>query len=118
MPTLDLDTRPEPLEIDLPRTAVVVVDVQNAFASPGGMLDLAGVDISGANEVVRRVGEVLLGEPINALVQRAVAALEGPAAGQVARSLTESYRAAFLLWLATRSGNRSLRRAYQRLRKK
>jgi ureidoacrylate peracid hydrolase len=59
MPTLSLDTRPEPLEIDLPRTAVVVVDVQNAFASPGGMLDLAGVDISGANKVVQRIGELL-----------------------------------------------------------
>jgi ureidoacrylate peracid hydrolase len=59
MPTLTLDTRPEPLEIDLARTAVVVVDVQNAFARPGGLLDLAGVDISGADEVVRRIGELL-----------------------------------------------------------
>ena len=56
MPTLTLNTRPEPLEIDLARTAVVVVDMQNAFASPRGMLDLAGVDISGADEVVRRIG--------------------------------------------------------------
>ena len=59
MPTLTLDTRPEPLEIDLARTAVVVVDMQNAFASPGGMLTLAGVDISGADKVVRRIGELL-----------------------------------------------------------
>jgi ureidoacrylate peracid hydrolase len=59
MPTLTLDTRPEPLDIDLARTAVVVVDMQNAFASAGGLLDLAGVDISGADEVVRRIGDVL-----------------------------------------------------------
>jgi ureidoacrylate peracid hydrolase len=59
MPTVTLDTRPEPLEIDLARTAIVVVDVQNAFASPGGLLDLAGVDISGAGSVVRRIGELL-----------------------------------------------------------
>ena len=59
MPTLTLDTRPEPLQIDPARTAVVVVDMQNAFASPGGMLDLAGVDISGADRVVRRIGELL-----------------------------------------------------------
>ena len=59
MLTLTLDTRPEPLQIDLARTAVVVVDMQNAFASPGGMLDLAGVDISGADRVVRRIGELL-----------------------------------------------------------
>jgi ureidoacrylate peracid hydrolase len=38
--------RPEPLSIDLSRTAVVVVDMQNDFASPGGMFDRAGVDIS------------------------------------------------------------------------
>jgi ureidoacrylate peracid hydrolase len=56
---LRLDTRPDPLEIDLARTAVVVVDMQNAFASPGGLLDLAGVDISGAGEVVGRIGKLL-----------------------------------------------------------
>jgi ureidoacrylate peracid hydrolase len=56
---LALDTRPERLEIDLERTAVLVVDMQNAFASAGGLLDLAGVDISGAPEVVRRIGELL-----------------------------------------------------------
>jgi ureidoacrylate peracid hydrolase len=59
MPTLRLDTRPESLEIDPARTAGVVVDMQNAFASPGGLLDLAGVDISGADMVVRRIGELL-----------------------------------------------------------
>ena len=53
------DTRPDPLEIDLARTAVVVVDMQNAFASRGGLLDIAGVDISGPDEVVRRVGDLL-----------------------------------------------------------
>jgi ureidoacrylate peracid hydrolase len=56
---LRLDTRPDPLEIDLARTAVVVVDMQNAFASPGGLLDFAGVDISGAGEVVGRIGKLL-----------------------------------------------------------
>jgi ureidoacrylate peracid hydrolase len=43
-----LKARPEPLAIDLDRTALVVVDMQNAFASKGGMFDLAGFDISGA----------------------------------------------------------------------
>jgi len=36
-----LRARPEPVEIDLKRTAVVVVDMQNAFVSKGGMFDLA-----------------------------------------------------------------------------
>jgi ureidoacrylate peracid hydrolase len=43
-----IPARPEPIEIDLARTAAVVVDMQNAFVSPGGMFDEAGYDISGA----------------------------------------------------------------------
>lgn len=56
---LTLDTRPEPLDIDLAMTAVIVVDMQNAFARRGGLLDLAGVDITGADAVVRTIGGIL-----------------------------------------------------------
>ncbi|MEN9706035.1 MAG: hypothetical protein RLZZ393_1914, partial [Pseudomonadota bacterium] len=38
MMPLTLPTRPEPLDIDIGRTAIVVVDMQNAFASPAGLL--------------------------------------------------------------------------------
>ncbi len=51
-----LPARPEPIEITLDRTAVLVVDMQNAFASKGGMLDLAGVDVSAANDAVANAG--------------------------------------------------------------
>ena len=54
-----LKTRPEGIEIDASKAAVVVVDMQNAFASQGGMLDIAGVDISGASAVVRKIASVL-----------------------------------------------------------
>ena len=54
-----LPTRPEALEVALDRSAIIVVDMQNAFASRGGLLDLAGIDISGAAEVVRTVDAVL-----------------------------------------------------------
>ena len=47
-----LPARPEPLEIDPEQTAVVLVDMQNAFASLGGMLDLAGVDVQPAAAAV------------------------------------------------------------------
>ena len=40
--------RPDEVDLDLKRTAVIVVDMQNAFATKGGMFDLAGHDISGA----------------------------------------------------------------------
>jgi ureidoacrylate peracid hydrolase len=49
---LCIPAEPEPVEIDPARTAVIVVDMQNAFASEGGMLELAGMDITGAEEVV------------------------------------------------------------------
>ena len=47
-----LNTRPEPIEIDWSRTAVVVVDMQNAFVSKGGMFDIFGWDISAAEGVI------------------------------------------------------------------
>jgi ureidoacrylate peracid hydrolase len=47
-----LDARPEPVDVNFERSAVVVVDMQNAFASQGGMLDLAGIDVSGAPRVI------------------------------------------------------------------
>lgn len=49
---LTLPAEPEPLEISTDRTALLVVDMQNAFASERGMLDLAGVDIRGARDAV------------------------------------------------------------------
>lgn len=49
---VSVQAKPEPVKIDLTRTAVIVVDMQNAFASKGGMFDLVGQDISGAKSVI------------------------------------------------------------------
>ena len=57
--TIVLPARPEPLTVDPATTAVVVIDMQNAYASPGGYLDLAGFDISGAPAVIRNIQGVL-----------------------------------------------------------
>jgi len=54
-----LNARPEPVDIDFRKSAVVVVDMQNAFASAKGMLDLAGVDITAAAQVVHSIGGVI-----------------------------------------------------------
>ena len=43
---------PETIDLDIKRTAVIVVDMQNAFATKGGMFDLAGHDISGAVPII------------------------------------------------------------------
>lgn len=47
-----LNTKPDPIDIDLHRTAVIVVDMQNAFVSKGGMFDLFGWDISSTKDVI------------------------------------------------------------------
>jgi ureidoacrylate peracid hydrolase len=54
-----LDSRPGAIEVDLTKAAVVVVDMQNAFATKGGMLDIAGADISDAPRVVRSIKGIL-----------------------------------------------------------
>ncbi len=54
-----LDAKPEAINIDLTKSAVVVVDMQNAFATKGGMLDIAGTDISDAPRVVLSIKTVL-----------------------------------------------------------
>jgi len=57
--TIVLPAKPEPLTVSVSQTAVVVIDMQNAYASPGGYLDLAGFDISGAPAVIANIKGVL-----------------------------------------------------------
>ena len=54
-----LPARPEPIPVSVSQTAVIVIDMQNAYASPGGYLDLAGFDISGARRVIDNCKGVL-----------------------------------------------------------
>ncbi len=54
-----LPARPEALRLDPAETAVVVIDMQNAYASHGGYVDLAGFDISGSAGVIGRIATVL-----------------------------------------------------------
>ena len=54
-----LDAKPNPLEVDFKKSAIVVVDMQNAFASKGGMLDIAGLDITDASRVIRVIRSVI-----------------------------------------------------------
>jgi ureidoacrylate peracid hydrolase len=52
MQTIEIQARPETVKIDPARTAMIVVDMQNAFGSPGGMFDKAGVPISSIQAAV------------------------------------------------------------------
>src|SRR5438552_8388949 len=58
-PTI-IEATPEPITIDAPRTAVIVVDMQNDFVSKGGMFDRAGVDISMVQKTIDPTRMVLL----------------------------------------------------------
>ncbi len=53
-----LQAEPEPLEMDLKRTAILVIDMQNAFASKGGMFDLWGFDISHIPQILKPIKEI------------------------------------------------------------
>ena len=56
---IQLDARPEPLIFSPARTAIIVVDLQNGYASKGGYRDLRGRDITGAEVVVENTNRIL-----------------------------------------------------------
>lgn len=57
-PALTLAARPEPLALTPAETALIVVDMQNAYLSPGGYIDLVGFDVSGAPPVIEETAQV------------------------------------------------------------
>jgi ureidoacrylate peracid hydrolase len=57
--TIRISAKPEPIAIDIAKTAVIVVDMQNDFGSKGGMFDRAGIDISGIQKAIGPTAKVL-----------------------------------------------------------
>lgn len=58
MPTVSINARPDALEVDLSRAAVLVNDMQNAFCAPQGYLDRIGFDIGPAAATAAKVIEL------------------------------------------------------------
>ena len=58
-PSVVLPARPEPIRLDPQSTAVVVIDMQNAYASKGGYVDQAGFDVEPAASVIGNIARVL-----------------------------------------------------------
>ncbi len=58
-PGVTLPARPEPLGFVPGESALVVVDMQNAYASKGGYLDLAGFDVSGADGAIAQINKAI-----------------------------------------------------------
>ena len=56
---LTIEATPVPITIDIARTAVIVVDMQNDFGSKGGMFDRAGIDIAPIQRAVAPIFNVL-----------------------------------------------------------
>ncbi len=50
-----LAARPETITFDAQQSALIVVDMQNAYASQGGYLDLAGFDVSATKPVIENI---------------------------------------------------------------
>ena len=59
MKSIHVDARPEPVTIEPRETAVIVVDMQHGFASPGGAWDRAGADVSRLTAIVEPTRRVL-----------------------------------------------------------
>ncbi|ANS42272.1 pyrimidine utilization protein B [Serratia inhibens] len=53
--TVTLSARPEAIAFAPQETALIVVDMQNAYASQGGYLDLAGFDVSATAPVIANI---------------------------------------------------------------
>ena len=47
-----IEARPQPIEFDPGKTALIVIDMQNDFGAKGGMFDRAAIDISGIQRAV------------------------------------------------------------------
>ena len=53
--SVTLLARPEAIAFPPEQTALIVVDMQNAYATPGGYLDLAGFDVSATAPVIEKI---------------------------------------------------------------
>lgn len=58
-PSVVLPARPQAIRLSPQNTAVIVIDMQNAYASKGGYVDKAGFDVSPAAAAIEKIATVL-----------------------------------------------------------
>jgi ureidoacrylate peracid hydrolase len=56
---ITLPAKPKAIQIDLERTAVIVVDMQNAFVSERGMFALSGINVSSTQTIIESCKNVI-----------------------------------------------------------
>ena len=54
-----LPAQPRPVDIDIRKTAVIVVDMQNDFVTKGGLFDRLGISVAGMQNNVARIRKTL-----------------------------------------------------------
>ncbi|MBF7688128.1 pyrimidine utilization protein B [Acinetobacter rathckeae] len=54
-----LHAEPESIRLDPKQTALIVVDMQNAYSTIGGYLDLAGFDVSTTQPVIEKIQQAI-----------------------------------------------------------
>jgi len=59
LPQVELPARPEAIAFPPTQSALIVVDMQNAYATPGGYLDLAGFDVSATAPVIEKIHQAV-----------------------------------------------------------
>ena len=57
--TVSIPCRPDAIAVDPATTALIVVDMQNAYLSKGGYMDLVGFDVSASPPVIAEAGAVI-----------------------------------------------------------
>lgn len=59
LPQVELPARPEAIAFPPAQSTLIVVDMQNAYATPGGYLDLAGFDVSATAPVTEKIAQAV-----------------------------------------------------------
>ncbi|MDF7657587.1 pyrimidine utilization protein B [Erwiniaceae bacterium L1_54_6] len=59
LPQVTLPARPEAIAFPPAQSALIVVDMQNAYATEGGYLDLAGFDVSATKPVIAKIHQAV-----------------------------------------------------------
>jgi len=56
---ISVEAKPDRLDLDLSKTGVIVVDMQNDFAAEGGLVDRLGFDIQPIRATIQPISQVL-----------------------------------------------------------
>jgi ureidoacrylate peracid hydrolase len=65
--TVTIKAEPESIEIDFSKTAIIVVDMQNAFVRKGGYFDLIGIDISSTEKILKPCKSIIAEARVNGI---------------------------------------------------